>query len=64
MGMSKGIKVEADPENWMISDGRLFVFYSGDAQSRFRSSVDTLAAPADRNWQVLKDAAFGTKLGE
>jgi len=26
MGMSKGVKVEANPENWLISDGRLFVF--------------------------------------
>jgi hypothetical protein len=64
MGMSKGVKVEANPENWMISDGRLFVFYPADGPTRFQSNAKTIAAAADNNWQVLKDAPFGTKLSQ
>jgi hypothetical protein len=64
MGMSKGVKVEANPENWMISDGRLFVFYASDGPSRFEADAKTLTVSADNNWRILKDAAFGTKLSQ
>ena len=57
--MSFGLKIEANPENWLISDGRLFVFAGNQAPTPFSS--DQVAA-ADRNWQVLKDAPFGTDL--
>lgn len=63
MGMSKGHKVEANPENWLISDGRLFVFYSANGPTRFQSDPQATAA-ADNNWQLLKDASFGTSLGQ
>jgi YHS domain-containing protein len=64
MGMSKGMKVEANPEAWLISDGRLFVFYSADARNRFQADPQTIGAAADGNWQLLKDASFGTKLAQ
>jgi hypothetical protein len=64
MGMSKGVKLEADPENWLILDGRLFVFYSADARARFKTDAKTLATAADGNWQQLKESAFGTKLAQ
>jgi hypothetical protein len=35
IGMSKGHKVEANPENWLISDGHLFVVYAANGPSRF-----------------------------
>ncbi len=54
-----GVKIEANPENWLISDGRLFVFAGKEAQASF--SADQVAA-ADRNWKLLKDAPFGTDL--
>lgn len=64
MGMSKGHKVEANPENWLISDGRLFVFYSASGPTRFKSDAKAMAAAADNNWLLLKDASFGTSLGQ
>lgn len=64
MGMSKGVKVEANPENWLISDGRLFVFYPANGPTRFQSDAQAIAAAADRNWQLLKDASVGTSLGQ
>jgi len=62
MGMSKGKKVEADPANWLISDGRLFVFASPKARELFQADTRGTAAVADSNWQLLKDAPFGTSL--
>jgi YHS domain-containing protein len=64
MGMSKGVKVEANPENWLISDGRLFVFYPANGPARFQAAAQTTAAAADNNWQLLKDAALGTSLAQ
>jgi YHS domain-containing protein len=57
--MSFGLKIEANPENWLISDGRLFVFAGDRAPASF--TADRVAA-ADKNWQELKDAPFGTDL--
>src|SRR5262249_15953896 len=54
MAMSKGMKVEADPENWLISNGRLFVFRSSDAVARFQADTQGTAAAADKNWDRLK----------
>jgi len=64
IGMSKGQKVEANPENWLISDGRLFVFYAANGPTRFQTDAQATAAAADSNWQLLKDASFGTSLGQ
>ncbi len=57
--ISLGLKIEANPENWLISDGRLFVFAGDQKPTSF--SADEVAA-ADRNWRLLKDAPFGTDL--
>jgi hypothetical protein len=62
MAMSKGMKVEANPKNWLISNGRLFVFFSSDAAARFQADAQGTAAEADKNWELLKNAPFGTSL--
>ena len=62
MAMSRGMKVEANPENWLISNGRLFVFFGSDGPARFQADAQRTAAEADKNWELLKDAPFGTSL--
>ncbi|OCP17937.1 MULTISPECIES: YHS domain-containing (seleno)protein [unclassified Ensifer] len=62
MGMSKGMKVEANPETWLISDGRLFVFRPSDGPTRFQANPQGIAAAADRNWEQLKDAPIGAAI--
>src|SRR5262249_15351714 len=62
MAMSKGMKFEAHPENWLISNGRLFVFYSSDGPAHFKANPQGMAAEADKNWELLKDAPFGTRV--
>ena len=54
-GLSMGVKVEADPEAWVISDGKLYVFYSREASSRFAEGRAGMIAKAQANWTTLKD---------
>jgi hypothetical protein len=61
-GMSMGVKVEANPENWLVHDGRLFVFRTPAAQARFQADPQGTAAAGAANWEKLKDAPIGTKL--
>jgi hypothetical protein len=58
MGMSRGVKVEANPENWLISDGRLFVFAASDGPVRFQADPQDTVAAANSNWKLLQDAPF------
>jgi len=51
--MANGFKVEADPENWAIADGRLFLFAGARGFEMFRGSGSALVANADRNWQKI-----------
>ena len=62
MAMSKGWKVEANPENWSISNGRLFVFASSEAVAHFQADPQGTAAEADKNWDRLKNAPLGTSI--
>ena len=53
-GLTGGHKVEADPNNWLISDGRLYLFFAGsDGPAQMRKDP-TIAARAEANWQKLK----------
>jgi len=50
--MANGFKIEADPENWAIADGRLFLFAGARGIEMFRGSP-ALVANADHNWQKI-----------
>lgn len=52
-GVTAGVKIEAEPEYWIISDGRLFLFSGAGGPDRMRA--DTSTAPrADENWPKLR----------
>lgn len=53
-GLAKGKKVEANPENWLISEGRLFVFYAAGGPAAFAADPHGMASAAERNWEQLK----------
>lgn len=48
-GVAAGMKIEADPKNWIISDGRLFLFAGVAGPERARNDP-TLLKRADANW--------------
>jgi YHS domain-containing protein len=50
--MANGLKIEADPENWAIADGRLFLFAGPAGTEMFRGNPSMLAN-ADHNWQRI-----------
>lgn len=58
MAMSRGVKVEANPENWLISDGRLFVFAGSNGPGLFQADPQGTAEAAASNWELLEDAPF------
>ena len=54
VGVSMGLKVEADPEAWMISNGKLFVFGSKQVVSEFKAKPGEIARKANAAWPTLK----------
>ena len=56
MNMSSGVRREADPTIWVISNGNLYVFAGTGGQSRFRQDT-AAAARASENWKTLKNTS-------
>lgn len=55
MGAS-GEKVEIDPESYIITDGKLYVFYYSlfnDTRSKWNNNEASLKASADKNWKKI-----------
>lgn len=57
-GLSKGVKVEADPLLWRIVDGKLYVFAGTSGPADMDSDPQALISQAEENWQTLKDKPF------
>lgn len=55
--VANGYKFDADPESYLVHDGRLLLFYKGvlgDARAEFqKAGVGEGVADADRNWPAL-----------
>ncbi|HEY6983777.1 YHS domain-containing (seleno)protein [Reyranella sp.] len=58
MNLAAGRKREADPHNWIISDGKLYVFAGAAGPANFAKDPRNNAARAAENWQRLKVEAF------
>jgi len=51
-----GQRVDADPESYLVKNGRLLVFYRDpvlDTRAKFLEDPDALLAKADANWPAL-----------
>jgi YHS domain-containing protein len=55
MNMSNGVRREADPSNWVISNGNLYVFAGASGAERFRQNPNEAAARAAANWKTLRN---------
>lgn len=54
--MAEGRKVEVDPRNFRVTNGRVLLFYKGligNAQTDWNKDEAGLAAKADRHWSTL-----------
>jgi len=52
--VSRGIKYEANPEMWAISDGKLWVFGGPRAASSFGEQTADIVAKATENWPEVR----------
>ena len=57
MNLSRGVKRESDPHNWVISNGNLYVFASETGQANFAKDPSTFTAKASANWKTLRTSA-------
>ena len=56
MNLSRGVKRESDPHNWVISNGNLYVFAGETGQQNFTKDAEATAAQGRRPVKALKTA--------
>lgn len=49
VSLSRGVIVEADPEYWLISDNKLYLFGGPEGPKRFRQDLERNVAKAEEN---------------
>jgi YHS domain-containing protein len=54
MQLSRGIKAEADPEVWTITNGKLYVFSKKPAIPKFQQAPVEISQKAGENWRQLR----------
>lgn len=54
INVSRGVKYEADPEAWVIADGKLYVFGDKAGVPRFRKEGAGIVTQANANWPGLR----------
>ena len=53
VGLSLGMRLEADPQSWVITNGRLYVFAAMEGPSRIAGDAAGTIAKADANRAAL-----------
>jgi hypothetical protein len=54
MALARGELVEADPENWLISDGKLYIFGKPSGGDRFQQDLAGNIIKADQNRALIQ----------
>ena len=57
MNLSRGVKRESDPHNWVISNGNLYVFAGERGMQNFSKAPEDYAARAAAHLKTLKATA-------
>ena len=53
--LAHGAKLEADPEAWVIADGKLYVFGAKQAVPMFEAQTASIVEKASDNWVKLRN---------
>lgn len=56
LGVARGIAVAGNPNEWLIADSKLFLFYDGGRRQKFAGDPDAVIGAADRRWAGLLGA--------
>lgn len=54
MSLADGVKVEPNPENWLITDGKLYLFGKPIGPTKFRAKLGENVRRANENWRRLQ----------
>jgi len=54
VGVARGVGVPGDPRRWLVTGGRLYLFYTAEARDAFADDADRVAALAERNWPAVE----------
>ncbi len=54
MSLADGAKVVPNPENWLISDGKLYLFGKSIGPSKFSANLAGNVARANENWRRIQ----------
>jgi YHS domain-containing protein len=54
MSLADGAKVEPNPENWLISGGKLYLFGKSIGPQKFSVNFDENVARANENWRRVQ----------
>ena len=55
VSLSRGMKIEADPEAWAIADGKLYVFGAKQVVPFFEQQTASIIEKAAKNWPELRN---------
>ena len=58
-GVSVGKKFDGDPDQYLIADGKLYLFLNADTRAAFLKDVTGTAKTADDQWANIKSIAVG-----
>ncbi len=58
-GVSVGKKFDGDPDQFVIHDGKLFLFLNAATRNLFLEDVTGVRETADQNWSEIKHIAVG-----
>jgi YHS domain-containing protein len=56
--ITAGVKIEAEPEHWLIVDGQLFVFAGAAGVDKMRAHPAEMIAKGRENWKALADVPY------
>jgi len=56
--ITAGVKIEAEPEHWLIVDGQLFVFAGAGGVDKMRAHPAEMMAKGRENWKALAEAPY------
>ena len=54
-GMSDNHKAPTEPDAWTIINGKLYLNYNKDVQTKWNKKQQEYIITADKNWQVIKN---------
>jgi YHS domain-containing protein len=56
--VAAGVKIEAQPEHWLIVDGKLFVFAGATGVDKMRANPVAMIGEGRENWKTLVDVPY------